>query len=132
MSGKGGPNKRRRSAPKVKSSLDFLARLNQPDCIRPSDFLLDVVNQRATHIQYNDDGTSETCDVDVTFEQRFEAAVKLLPHELPKLASMEADIRTGNLTHEEALAQLEQGVGMKLINGDYTEEETDDISNETD
>lgn len=131
MSGKGGDTKRRRSAPKVKSSLDFLARLEQPDTLRPSDFLLDVVNQRATHLVKQEDGTRQLEDLDVTFQQRFDAAVKLVQHELPKLHSIEAEVKAGALTHEEALAQLEAAAGPKTINvtpgvtDDADQDETD-------
>ncbi len=133
MAGKGGPNKRRRSAPKLKSSLDFLARLNQPDTIRPSDFLLDIVNQRATHLVTKEDGTQELEPFEVTFEQRTAAAEKLLLHELPKLHSIEAEMTNkGNLTYEEALAQLEETSGMKTIDATPERVIENDIPNKTD
>lgn len=132
MAGRGGPNKRRRSAPKVKSSLDFLARLNQPDTIRPSDFLLDIVNQRATHLVTKEDGTQEMQPLEVTFEQRTAAAEKLLLHELPKLHSIEAEVTKGNLTYEEALAQLEESSGMKTIDATPERVIENDVQKDTD
>jgi hypothetical protein len=125
MAGVGGRNRRVRDAPVRKQSGSFLARLQEPDTVSPSDFLLDVLNQRAMHIP---EGESEPQPVQVTFEQRFEAAIRLLPHELPKLATIEADVRMGNLSHEDALQQLEEAAGMRPV--DVEDVQYQEVSND--